>query len=191
MRVIKTKLYTLEELGKEAQQTALKNYNEQTVEFAWQEENLESMKKGLEFFNFKLKDYSFDYYCATRGGFDIDYSYYEEEEVINTLSGERLKRYIEINFNTYTCRFSNEVKETLSGNCPFTGYCADENFLDPIREFMKSKHRQTSFFELMEECVQAVAKAIETDYEYSQSMEYFKETCESNEYEFTEEGKQY
>jgi len=188
MRTIETKLYKFEELNTEAQEAAREKFNEGNIDFPWQEENLESMKKGLEFYGFKLKDYSFDYYCATSGNFQIKSTHYEDE--VEELSGARLYKYLLNNFSTYRCQYTKEQKETLSGNCPFTGYCVDENFLDPIREFMKLP-TEITFMELMEESVHAVAKAIENDYEHSQTMEYFKDHAEANELEFTKEGEQY
>lgn len=185
MRTIEVKLYKFDELSEAAQEKALNKWNEGNIDIPWMDENFDSMRKGLEFYDFELKDWSFDYYNASNGYFKIHSRHYYDE--IKELSGVRLWKYLQNNYSTYRCKYKGEMKETISGGCPFTGYCVDENFLDPIRAFLK-KPTDITFMELMEQCVHECAKAIEMNYEYSQSMEYFKETCEANEYEFTEDG---
>ena len=109
-------------------------------------------------------------------------------EEIENFSGARLFKYLQ-NYMTLRSKYENKIINLLDGNCPFTGYCADEDFLDPIKEFMKSP-KNITFRELMEECVHEGLKAIENDYEYQNSREYFEEETLSNNVEFTEEGEQ-
>jgi hypothetical protein len=80
-----------------------------------------------------------------------------------------------------------KYKGLLEGNCPFTGVCFDESFLDPVREFMKDP-KNITFEDLINDCVMAWWKECEADYEHQQSEEYFTELCNINDYEFDEGG---
>jgi hypothetical protein len=59
-----------------------------------------------------------------------------------------------------------------------TGYCADYPLID---EWNKTKDVDGAIDAWVNDC--------QKDYEYQQSDEYMFEHCESNEYEFTKEGK--
>lgn len=193
MRTIETKLFNFDELSEEAKETAHNNFLNSEREYFWMEENLESLKKGLEHFGFELKDWSIDYYCATNAYLKIVYQnsngWVDEED---TLSGVRLWKFINNNMLDYWCKYKKkyEYGKLLDGNCPFTGYCADENFLDAVREFMKQP-KNITFQELMEECAHGVMKAIQDGYEYQNSREFFEEEAQANEYEFEEDGTRY
>ena len=73
-------------------------------------------------------------------------------------------------------RFKDFDKEALAelnaGECPLTGVCWDAYLIEALQEGNPSK----------------ALKAIHSDTEYIYSDEGLKELCESNEYEFTEEG---
>lgn len=73
-------------------------------------------------------------------------------------------------------------------SCPFTGFCGDEDLLDPIWKFLE-KPDGTTFEELIGECMDSLTKSVVADMEYQESFEYFEEHCSGNEYEFTEDGK--
>ena len=193
MRTIETKLYKFDELSEEAKEKAFENWSNSEREYFWMDENLESLKQGLQHFGFELKNWSIDYYCATNAYLKIVYQnsngYVDEED---TLSGVRLWKFINNNMLDYWCKYKKKYQrgKLLNGSCPFTGYCGDESFLAPIRTFMKQPEDIT-FQELMEECAHEVMKAIEADYEFQNSREYFEEEAEANDFEFEQDGTQY
>lgn len=187
MKTIELKLYSFSELSEEAKEKAFENFLSSERDFFWMDESLNSLKEGLIHFGFELKDWSIDYYCATNAYLKI----VPYDEDVEELQGVRLWKYIHNNdLLKYWCAYQNKIRNLLGGNCPLTGYCVDEGFLDPIRSFIK-KPTELTFKELMEECAHQVMKAIEVDYEYQSSMEFFMEECEANEREFLEDGSLY
>lgn len=188
MRTIEIKAYTFDELSDDAKEKAFERFLNTDREYFWMDENKHSIEKGLEHFNCSMGNrWEIDWSSANQSYVPvvIDLQYSDE---IAELSGVRLWKFINNGYMQYFCKYDKKYKPLLDGNCPFTGYCVDENFLDPIRNFMK-KPTNTTFKELMEECVYECLKAIEADYDHQNSMEFFKEECEANEYEFNENGK--
>jgi hypothetical protein len=188
MKTIEIQLYKFDELKEDAQQEAIDNFINREREYFWMEDAINSLKKGLNFYGFEMGNrYSIDYSSANCSDADIRSGYNNEEE---ELQGVRLWKYLKNNFDTYYCKYSKKNEKTLGGNCPFTGYCVDENFLDPIREFIKEP-KDITFFELMEECTHEVLKAMENDYDYQNSEEYAREELTENDYDFTQNGEIY
>ena len=91
------------------------------------------------------------------------------------LSGNRLRTYIVNNFPKY------------SDCCPFTGVCYDETLLDNIRSFV-AKPDSRNFKELLQDCGNAMFSVLHNEGKYIYSNEGLRETCEANEYLFTESG---
>jgi len=75
--------------------------------------------------------------------------------------------------------------------CVLTGYCADEDILKPIHDFLKSPDKDTTLYDLMDKCLDSFFKSCRDDMEYQCSEECFEESCEANDYEFYESGKMY
>ena len=171
MRTETIEIYKFNELSEEAKEKAHQNFLNSEREYFWIDENLESLKKGLEYFDFNLSDWSINYHCATNAYLKIESNHYDNQE---ELSGIRLWKFLQDYIHGYR---TNSLKYPhknglLEGNCPFTGYCADENFLDPIRKFIE-KPTDKTFQELMEECAYEVMNVIELDYDYQNSIEFF------------------
>jgi hypothetical protein len=78
--------------------------------------------------------------------------------------------------------------ETLKGHgdCVLTGYVHDENAIDGFRIAFNAG--ETDLNKLMEAAFRSWLAACQADYADQQSEEQFGETCEANEYEFTEDG---
>lgn len=92
------------------------------------------------------------------------------------------------------------------GTCPLTGVCFDCNALDPLAYFCfgvrwdeAKKARVPSsrnlaydnsqtVEDILTECVESLFQALKEDCEWQESMEYFKDLCDANEWEFTENG---
>ena len=140
--------------------------------YSWQGENIDSLKGFCDEFNLSGMDYAVS---------TCSYSYATaniQDEDIAALSGVRLFKYIQNNHN---------LDKLLSGNCPFTGYCFDENLLDNIRSFIQSPDKR-NFQELINDCLHDWVKTYIADWEYTYTDEALQETCERNEYYFDENG---
>jgi len=66
----------------------------------------------------------------------------------------------------------------------------DYAILKPILDFM-AKPDNTTFEELLQDCLNAWGKACQGEYEFQMSEEYIADAMEANEYDFTEDGKRY
>lgn len=197
MREINVKLFKINELSDEAKEYAIEKYRENNYEIFWQRELLESLKGLFENCNgVKLKDYSLGEY---QSWIKVEFS---QDEVEN-LSGKRALAWIENNllYNIRIPENSLSVKGTryklaqygsyyragMIKPCPFTGYCADEDFLDSLlKDIKEGTDLKTAFEGLASE----YQRIINAEIEDQNRDEYIIEHMEANEYEFTEDGEQ-
>ena len=189
MKTIETTVYNFSELSDSAKATAIEQIRQREYEtgFNWGSEALDTLKAFLEHFNVKLGRYSIDWFNAN--GSDIRISFNDSN--IEELSGVRLWKYLHNNgLLTYWRKYTKKTEKLLSGDCPFTGVCFDENCLDNIREFVK-KPTNITFRELIEESIEKLLKDCEKDADYQFSDEGITEMIEANEYDFTEDGEIY
>jgi len=196
MRTIEIKAYQFAELSDKAKENAHNEYLSKGYPNDWSEENLDSWKKFLDIFPVKNNGRNWN---------DITFT---GEESVENLTGQRLATYIWNNYKMdlfkgkyystsgrydenrkyhYKKRYS---KIQLETSCVMTGYCMDDSILAPIYAFLKKPNKNTDFMDLMNECGNAWEEALDADSEWQSSMEYFKDACEANEYEFDEDGKQ-
>ena len=111
------------------------------------------------------------------------------DEDIASLTGPRLFKYLINNHSTIGNPFNfNKPHAVLAGNCPFTGVCYDETLLDNIRAFMKKPDSRT-FQELINDCTDQLLTEIHNEGDYIYSDIGLLETCQANEYQFTENGQ--
>jgi len=192
MRTIEVKLLTYNELSQKAKEKALKDY-QCSAEYFWLNEGLETIKKGLSLFDYYLKDYSID---LINGYSNIKLESHHYENAVEELTGLRLAKYI---YNTYywniykllEFRKGSKVRRSrimVSRVYEYTGYCADEIFLDEVHRFIERPDSR-NFIELMMDCCGAVISDMCKDYTYQLSEEYFREHCYGNHYEFYEDGQ--
>ena len=92
--------------------------------------------------------------------------------------------YIKFNF---TCDIEPKLKPVLtrlnlSGNCPLTGVCYDEDILDAFRNCDK---RTDSLRDVLNAVESNVLRTLHNEGEYLYSDEGLFELCEANGYEFT------
>ena len=175
MRTIKLKLYSFDELSKEAKQKALENYVH-SAEYFWGDDAIKSLEGFCKHFECSLKKYSIDWL----EGYRNEYSFYIPEHMRN-LSEEEMGEYIE-SMGSYD-------KETLkgTGECKFTGYCADEDAADGARKAYFEGERNID--EILGTGFESWYSACKSDFEYQLTEEYYSEHCEANEYEFYENGE--
>ena len=75
-------------------------------------------------------------------------------------------------------RYSRVVFGDLhSGTCPLTGFCADNDALDPLWDMMEGKHIKDgmTIAEMIDACFRAFFTAWQKDIRYNTSEEYFRE----------------
>lgn len=184
MRKAILNIYQFKELGEDAKQKALNNMREGN-EFSWSDDYIESIKRAVKHFDFNLIDYSIDWDNINRSSYEIRSTHKLDD--IENLSGPRLYKYLQ---NNLIINKKGKNNPLLIGECPFTGFCSDENFLDEIREFVK-KPTNITFKELIENCVYNTINAGCKDWEHMQSDEAIIENIDANGYEFTEDGEMY
>lgn len=80
-------------------------------------------------------------------------------------------------------------KVIFTTDCTLTGVCYDLDILDPIYEFLKKPSEDTTFEELIQECLESFKRTIEKQEEYNSSDEGILESLEG--LEFTEDGRIY
>ena len=95
-------------------------------------------------------------------------------------------------FHSDACRnkYHKKTQNLLAGDCPFTGICFDEDFLDNIRKFVK-KPDSTTFKELLTDAVYNTINAGCKDWDYINSDEGIEESIIANEYEFKADGTRF
>lgn len=96
--------------------------------------------------------------------------------------------FYQVKKDKYVSLYSKYLRHT-GAECSLTGYCADNDILDPIYNYLKNFNKATTYEELIQECLDSFISAWERDMEWQDSDEYKRETIEANEYEFTEEGR--
>lgn len=72
--------------------------------------------------------------------------------------------------------------------CPLTGVCFDEDYLDALRASVRNGDTLKEAFQGLAD---VYAKLIESEIEGASTEEYFIETAEANDWQFTEDGDLY
>lgn len=200
MKEVIVKTYQFSELSDDAKQHAYEwMLNAGWGQNAYYNENINSLKEFADIFPIKLNGREW-----------TNFEFYANGD-IESLSGQRLANYIWNNYRyslykgkyystkmkpcpvtkehpaglTYKYRHS---KIMLEHSCVLTGFHMDDEILDPIYNFL-DKPDNTTFIELMQECIDAWQKAVKEDDEYAGSFENMSEHAEINEYDFTEDGE--
>ena len=176
MRIEQTerKVYQLDELPADIQEDVLLRWRE-NAEFPWDADYRDSLSEFQCSFPVRVTDWCVDPY---RGGTGAHTECTAEDDV-SQLKGVRLWKWLNNN------GFFDE--DLLGGNCPFTGFCADEDLLDPIRSF-RAKPSQETLEELLDDCVSGWVWAYARDLEHWHSEEAIREDITENGYEFLSDG---
>lgn len=187
MRKIETTVYSFSELSENAKKRAMDKFYSNGWEPAWGDENLSSLKEFYKLFDYLIKS-------GNRNWTDV--RFIGDTDVLN-LSGIRAMKYLWNNYGNDLfkgkyyyrngkSRYSKVQRDNTS--CVLTGFCMDDDVLQPIYEFLK-KPDQRTIEDLLQECVESWRIASERDEEYQQSEEYFSEEAYANGWEFTEDGE--
>lgn len=191
--------YSISELKEQlprAYDRALENYrNVQYSEIFWQDETIDSLKAVVKAAGLTLRDWSLGAY--KRNNF-IEVHFSSDE--VADLSGKRAFAWLENNlFAQFRVSFQGRERWKLSKfgagyrpgcikPCPLTGYCADEDYLQSLRDDVKSGCTLKEAFENLES---VCAKLLEAEAESQSSVESFEEWAQSCDIQFTEDGEQF
>jgi len=75
------------------------------------------------------------------------------------------------------------------GNCPLTGYCADNSILQPIWDWHKNPDLEISLQELVEKCLDSFFEDWQADIDWGYTDDYVREELENNcDEDFYEDG---
>ena len=204
MKIIEIKAYTFQELSKEIKEKLVEAEQEYRINdyyFPWQDENQESLKVFCNLFNISWKN--FEYYPRI----DINYKINVFNDDVLKLTGPRLAAYLWNNHKQdlykakirYKPQYTPEGKCTgsktfrskifLDNCCVLTGYCMDDDFLEPVYRFFEIQSNKVCLEDLYQECLYSGLKAMDKDYEYFLSPESCKEHLEEIEQLYTIEGE--
>jgi hypothetical protein len=191
--------YTFEELTEEQQKKAVELVREREEEhlnnwgLPFQREALASILEGCKFFGYELKKYSFDFSGYSSSDWTLKYEYDNEPENLKTTLRSVTNAF---NLFLFDCKeYKKNGKSRKSRilskakDCPFTGVCYDEDFLDPFREFLKKPY-DTTLRELVDDGINAVLKDTASEWKYQIGEEAARERIESEgtEFELDEDG---
>lgn len=171
MRRIETTIYRFSELSPEAQERAMNDFN-LAEPYSWSEESLASITALAKHFNGRLTDYSIDWLEPGRSYFRFD--------MPDDMSAKAIREKLR-DLGTYNKRTGKG-----HGECKLTGFCMDEDCTDGFR--LAWRRGERSLADLMHAAGEELLSSCCRDYEYQLSREAFAETCEANDYEFTELG---
>lgn len=172
-----------------------KSYNKwlERYDYPWDKENRRTLDVFEDWFDVYVCEWEYDSSNYSYR-FQIDFNEVEE------LSGMRLYKYLmKICWNylfekkVYYSRHGLKKRTSnilYSHECVMTGYFMDEVILKPIYDFFE-KPDNTTYRELMDKCLDAFFSACSEDMRDKGSEQYFKEECNANGWEFTEDGEMF
>ena len=202
-RTISYDVFKFEELEPEAQEKVVENWRDDTYaqgDFFWLEETVESMKELFKTVDgIRLADYEIEYDYYYRSTVRIEY----DNDDVKELSGPRAQAWLENNllyklretraFQHRIYRYSHDnnkphtyTKYGKYKDCPFTGYCADDNLLYKLIDDI---NRGETVHDALMNVVYNTGKFCSEEIEAQLSDEYIREHVTANGYEFTREGR--
>ena len=173
-------IYTINELSENAQENAHNNWLRDD-HYPWETENRQSLEAFADVFPIKVKSWEYGGYSCP----SINWTF-TGDDTLSEMKGIRLWKYLKNNYTERKFKYGNNL---LGGDYPFTGYCMDEDLIDPIRSFMNKPDKTASFNDLMGDCLNSWLSACNSDAEYNHSFPAFKEISEANEWEYDETGE--
>lgn len=228
MREVSIEVFTFDELSDEAKERAHRDWISKGMPYCWAAEARQTMEAFEEEFGVKIRNWEYSSYSYN---FHLDTDSIDDD--VLALKGNRARawfwnnhgdvlleprthyftrdkdgRRVEaVGLNSVEYRSKVSFTRVYDGTCPWTGYCLDNDALDPIAYFCfgvvwdeKEKKRVQSkartlrqddantVGSLLHDSVDALFRTLKEDCEYQESMEAFKDACEANGYEFTEDG---
>ena len=191
MRTEARNIYTAAEL-KDKFPTAFENALEQYRERqgaerpAWNGEICASGRAAVEAAGLTLRDWSVDGGNPSASFYRIDgFGNSYDENATGDYTGRKAREWINAAFAHALEGKRLNWRGREPGNCPFTGYCADDDVLDGIKAAIKSGDTLREAFEGI---AFTVAKICEAEAAYEQTEAFFLDHAEANGYEYDENG---
>ena len=197
MKTVRIKIYSIGELSREAQEKAWQDWIAE-ADYPWATDNRASLNEFCERFCIGSPSFSYGGENSHIATARLSSNQYSDD--VQNLRGLRLRVWIINNFWHYIekpkyirhvkgkARYSKIQKEIC---CPFTGYCRDDDLLDPLIEFVNKPNNNDSIQDILSACLTSWLTSCQKDSESYFSFENFKDFADSNEYEFKNDGTFY
>ena len=205
MRSMSVNVYKADELSDSAQSEAHINWTADG--YGWHSDNEKALEEFAKIFPVKITGWEYGgQYAHVTFELESQFEYDDNPD----MAPQRLATYIYNNYyndivkGKYFSLWSKTEKSERNPSvgklksrhskvmfescCPLTGYCVDEDLLQPIFEFLKKPY-DTTLNDLMNKCLQAWAKSCDDDFNGSLTLEAFLDSAEANDYEFYEDGR--
>lgn len=184
-------LYKITELPGEAREKAYDEWLYSRYFYGWTNENRQTLNTFCERFGIVCGNWRYD-----ASHYNYDYRS-RQEDCIDVLNGCRLATYLTNNHwsDLYTPKFywngrkGRKSRILVDTCCPLTGYYIDNYILGPIYDFLKSPSENVTFDNLMNVCLDSFFRACRDDMESTQTLEYFMEESNANDWEYLSDGK--
>ena len=173
---------------------ALENWRGNSYEIFGSDEIIESLKALINASNLYLQDWSLSMY-AHESYVRIDWPSDGASELTgqralawlenNLFDGLREKRPFVKRVKQYSNKWYDFTKHNQIPDCPFTGYFADDVYLESLIDDIKAGMSLEDVYNaLADKC----AELLYAEYEDQNSEEYFIDHADANEYQFTFDG---
>lgn len=191
-----TKLYTFDELDVEVRNRLIRECGERNFD-NWNYEYRDTLKKLEELFNVKCDDWSVDQWTYN---YDLHIGVFNErlDEIDSEdsafayllLKGNRAmgkcwtmweRDVVKGKYYSKSYKKSRHSKVLFDGlhdgSCPLTGFCADNDALDPLWNMMEGKYvnNSTTIADMIDMCFDSFFRVWKYELEYVQTEEYFRE----------------
>lgn len=160
MKTATITVYRFSELSPAAQERAKMEYA-QTFGYPWADEAIESLSALAKAFGSELKEYEIDFF-----GTQPSYARFSP----STIDKGDLEK----------------IMQRLKETCPLTGFCADEDALDGLREAYGQGVRDIPA--LLQSAFRSWLRAARKDCEYLYSDDAFSENSDSNDWWYFADG---
>ena len=175
-RTITTEVYSFEELTDDAKERAHIDYVASGDSFPWGDEWQDSLSAFCD-----IAPVEWSRFDVTAYYIDCRAAFYEADAA--DLSGVRAWKWLHNN------GWFDLAKRNAEGACTLTGYCGDCPLFDPIHRHAATPSKVPDLEQVFYECLQSWVYACRADQEHCESLDYFAELCEGNEWEFSEHGR--
>ena len=159
------KVYAYDELSEKAKEFAYDRWYE-SQEFGWSREYRDTMRKFCDTFGIKLRDWSVDTFSYN---FSMQSINIGDELPEGNTKKERV-RIVKYLLSLYKSKLAKNWD-----SCPFTGFCADCDILEPFHDIETWKFIPLDIDNFFHECFDRFFSAWSKDMEYTYSRECFEE----------------
>jgi len=214
MKTIRTKVYQFNELTEQAKETAINWYrNSNDDGYLYADEIIESVKAVCELFNLKtgrewsdIRTSHIDDSIMELKGIRL-YKYIVnnywsslyKRKFLGSIGDNKVIKHRMSKPHFYDMSKGARVNSSnfiysnirFDNCCTLTGVCYDMDILQPVYDFLEKPNTSTTFEDLMNEIESAISKTFQQNEDWVNSDEYITEQIESNEYDFTKDGKRF